>query len=579
MKRNKDLYRVSGNTFKHEETTKNITIGLMDSNGIMVSPDPEHNWKARVATVSGNTKHYVGDYQVSLSDGQVILDSENLTKLPAGDYELEVWETYDDGKPETVIYPSPGATIPFTIEPNIADSETEEIKQIGFQQLVDNAVVAAGRNLVIGTTDVVQAGQKPSVTQEYKDGKNVLTFHMPAGVPGPAGITPDLVNGQTTVVSDDSKASVTLTKTDANKNQYRLDAKIPRGPEGDMPTLKIGEVKTLPAGAQATVAINSDGGTYVLDIGVPTGPKGEMGGENHIVNADITMGTVTTADDGKAAASLTKTGDSSYVLNLSLPVGQQGPQGPQGVTGADGKDGKSAYQIAVDNGYSGTEQQWLASLKGEQGKPGKDGKDGKNSNFDASGLQAQINSNSNTASTAYQTATTAFNEASQAQSTANNAYSNAQAASTAASNVNAAVQAIDLMPLQKNITANSAAASSAMALASSAMAQAQKGGSGGSGTSLGWQVDLYSLDDLTKQEYPEGLSVQHLSMSDDELKTIDSSMQGAAMFNFLVMTYNHNDFCLQVMVAYMIAINKVWSRTLTKQNGHWGALEWHQFKG
>ncbi|WNL63470.1 tail assembly protein [Citrobacter phage Tr1] len=31
--------------------------------------------------------------------------------------------------------------------------------------------------------------------------------------------------------------------------------------------------------------------------------------------------------------------------------------------------GKSAYQIAVDNGFVGTEQQWLASLKGDPGSP------------------------------------------------------------------------------------------------------------------------------------------------------------------------------------------------------------------
>lgn len=53
--------------------------------------------------------------------------------------------------------------------------------------------------------------------------------------------------------------------------------------------------------------------------------------------------------------------------------------------GKDGVDGKSAYEIAVDNGYPGTEQAWLASLKGNKGEPGekgdtgaagKDGRDG-----------------------------------------------------------------------------------------------------------------------------------------------------------------------------------------------------------
>lgn len=44
--------------------------------------------------------------------------------------------------------------------------------------------------------------------------------------------------------------------------------------------------------------------------------------------------------------------------------------------GKDGVDGKSAYEIAVDNGYPGTEQAWLASLKGDKGDIGASGKDG-----------------------------------------------------------------------------------------------------------------------------------------------------------------------------------------------------------
>ena len=50
--------------------------------------------------------------------------------------------------------------------------------------------------------------------------------------------------------------------------------------------------------------------------------------------------------------------------------------------GGSGAEGKSAYQIAVDNGFAGTETEWLESLKGENGyTPQKgidyfDGKDG-----------------------------------------------------------------------------------------------------------------------------------------------------------------------------------------------------------
>lgn len=52
------------------------------------------------------------------------------------------------------------------------------------------------------------------------------------------------------------------------------------------------------------------------------------------------------------------------------PVGPQGLKGDKGDTGPQGQpglDGKSAYQLAVDNGYSGTITEWLANLKGESG--------------------------------------------------------------------------------------------------------------------------------------------------------------------------------------------------------------------
>ena len=47
-------------------------------------------------------------------------------------------------------------------------------------------------------------------------------------------------------------------------------------------------------------------------------------------------------------------------------------------SGAAGKDGKSAYEIAIEHGFIGAEQQWLASLKGEIGPAGADGANGTN---------------------------------------------------------------------------------------------------------------------------------------------------------------------------------------------------------
>ena len=56
--------------------------------------------------------------------------------------------------------------------------------------------------------------------------------------------------------------------------------------------------------------------------------------------------------------------------------GNDGVDGTNGTNGIDGIDGKSAYEIAIENGFIGTEAEWIASLKGADGKDGKDGING-----------------------------------------------------------------------------------------------------------------------------------------------------------------------------------------------------------
>ena len=56
--------------------------------------------------------------------------------------------------------------------------------------------------------------------------------------------------------------------------------------------------------------------------------------------------------------------------------GDTGLTGPMGPAGPSGADGKSAYEVAIDNGFIGTEQEWLDSLVGPQGPAG----NGDNSN-------------------------------------------------------------------------------------------------------------------------------------------------------------------------------------------------------
>lgn len=63
--------------------------------------------------------------------------------------------------------------------------------------------------------------------------------------------------------------------------------------------------------------------------------------------------------------------------SLSVGVGDESNNGETG-NGVAGADGKSAYEIAVEYGFEGTEYEWLESLKGKDGKDGIDGVDGTN---------------------------------------------------------------------------------------------------------------------------------------------------------------------------------------------------------
>ena len=54
-----------------------------------------------------------------------------------------------------------------------------------------------------------------------------------------------------------------------------------------------------------------------------------------------------------------------------------GEAGVNGQNGANGTNGKSAYELAVEHGYIGTEEEWFASLVGAKGKDGVNGTNGK----------------------------------------------------------------------------------------------------------------------------------------------------------------------------------------------------------
>lgn len=79
--------------------------------------------------------------------------------------------------------------------------------------------------------------------------------------------------------------------------------------------------------------------------------------------------TVTETETGATISVTDATGTTTAELH-------NGEKGDKGDTGSRGAAGKSAYEIALQNGFTGTEADWLTSLKGQKGDTGAPGAKG-----------------------------------------------------------------------------------------------------------------------------------------------------------------------------------------------------------
>ena len=162
----------------------------------------------------------------------------------------------------------------------------------------------------------------------------------PAGAPGQPGKSGD--DAYTIAVSQGFKG---------NKAEWLASLRGPKGDAGapgqpgHTPVIKGGTVTSLHSGQQpkADLVDNHDG-SYTLNLSIPAGPKGDVGGVTTTIDAKLSMGTVTTLGTGeKATASLVKSGQDSYVLNIGIPTGPAGIKGDRGADGNDGQPGKPGY--------------------------------------------------------------------------------------------------------------------------------------------------------------------------------------------------------------------------------------------
>lgn len=149
-------------------------------------------------------------------------------------------------------------------------------------------------------------------------------------------------------------------------------------------------------GADSTVpGPKGDKGDDGADSTVP-GPPGEDGSSayevavsNGFVGTEAEWLESLVGPEGPEGAASTVPGPPGSDGADSTVPGPKGDKGDKGDTGdpgadstvpgppgSDGADGDSAYEVAVNNGFSGTEEEWLTSLVGPEGPEGPAGADG-----------------------------------------------------------------------------------------------------------------------------------------------------------------------------------------------------------
>lgn len=224
--------------FKREDTTNDIIIKLYTDNKRPITPNVGHTWKAKVA----KDDKYVGEYPVAIFGNTIKLSSSNLTRLPDGNYALELWETYDGS---TAIYPSTGV-MTFRVHKNVDDTLGTIDPTTDINAIIDD-LHKAGQNIKVVATNTLPAGSKASVTQSIANGENQLTFNIPQGPKGEQGNV------------------------------------------GPAPTLKIGTVTKLNPDQTPTANLSGGNGSYTLNLGIPQGGQGDKGnkgdnGKDAVIN-------------------------------------------------------------------------------------------------------------------------------------------------------------------------------------------------------------------------------------------------------------------------------------------------------
>ena len=158
------------------------------------------------------------------------------------------------------------------------------------------------------------------------------------------------------------------------------------GADGYSPSAKVEQTST-----GATITITDKTGTTSATVKNGTnGTNGKDGtngtnGTNGVSVSSVSQTATSTADGGTNVITVTLSDGTKSTCNVLN--GTKGSKGDTGAAGSAGTNGKSAYELAVAGGYTGTQTEWIASLKGEKGDTGAVGPKGDTGAIGAIGPQ------------------------------------------------------------------------------------------------------------------------------------------------------------------------------------------------
>ena len=262
-------------------------------------------------------------------------------------------------------------------------------------------------NLTIGTVETLPSGNDATATITGDKENPVLNLGIPKGADGKGGsggsgeenkINSISVNGVNVPVDENKNVDITVPSVDGLATETYVDNKVadytktvdladvattgsyndladkPTIPSldgyaktTDIPT-KISQLEndsnylsSIPEEYVTDTELNAKG--YITEHQDISGKVDKVAGKGLSTN-DLTDELKSSYDDAVTAK---HTHDNKSVID-KFSVSDSGTLLFDGseIKGT-GNDGKSAYEIAVDNGFVGTETEWLESLKGEKG--------------------------------------------------------------------------------------------------------------------------------------------------------------------------------------------------------------------